>query len=318
MKRTFVKMGLEEKDLHPSLNPLCGFGGWRLDALGKMELDICFRQGRNARVESITFDVVDYNYPYNAILGRATLNAFEAVVHSAYLAMKIPSCYEVITVFGNQDDARRTEGGWRPGDVQVNAIEEENDVEAQQLQAKGHKSQAEKEKAKAGKYTKCVPLDVNVPEQTLLIGAHLSQQEEERLMQCLRANRDVFAWSDRDLGGIRWNIIEHSLNVNPTVEPKKRNLRNYSEDRAEGARSEVNRLLEEGVIRPIVYPEWVTNVVMVKKPSGKWRMCIDFTDLNKACPKDEFPLLRIDVLVDAAASAEMMSLLDGYSGYHQI
>ena len=87
-----------------------------------------------------------------------------------------------------------------------------------------------------------------------------------------------------------------------------------SDERAEGARFEVNRLLEAGVIRPVEYPEWLANVVMVKKPSGKWRICIDFTNLNKACPKDEFPLPRIDNLVDVAANSEMMSLLDGYSG----
>jgi len=91
-----------------------------------------------------------------------------------------------------------------------------------------------------------------------------------------------------------------------------------SEDRAEGAKAEVTRLLQAGVIREIDYPEWLANVVMVKKHNGKWRMCIDFTDLNKACPKDEFPLPRIHTLVDAAAGSEMMSLLDCYSGYHQI
>jgi len=91
-----------------------------------------------------------------------------------------------------------------------------------------------------------------------------------------------------------------------------------SEDRAEGAKAEVTRLLQAGVIREIDYPEWLANVVMVKKHNKKWRMCIDFTDLNKACPKDEFPLPRIDTLVDAAAGSEMMSLLDCYSGYHQI
>jgi hypothetical protein len=63
-----------------------------------------------------------------------------------------------------------------------------------------------------------------------------------------------------------------------------------SDDKAEGARNKVKRLLSAGVIREVTYPEWLTNTVMVKKANGKWRMCIDFIDLNKACPKDEFPL----------------------------
>jgi hypothetical protein len=91
-----------------------------------------------------------------------------------------------------------------------------------------------------------------------------------------------------------------------------------SDDEAKGARNEVKRLLSSSVIREVTYPEWLANTVMVKKANGKWRMCIDFTDLNKACLKDEFQLPRIDSLVDAAASSELMSLLDCYSGYHQI
>jgi hypothetical protein len=91
-----------------------------------------------------------------------------------------------------------------------------------------------------------------------------------------------------------------------------------SKDKGEGARNEVKRLLSAGVIREVTYPEWLANTVMVKKANEKWRMCIDFTDLNKACPKDEFPLPRIDSLVDVGASLELMSLLDCYSGYHQI
>jgi ribonuclease HI len=91
-----------------------------------------------------------------------------------------------------------------------------------------------------------------------------------------------------------------------------------SDDKAEGARNEVKRLLSAEVIREVKYLVWLANTVMVKKANGKWIMCIDFTDLNKACPKDEFPLPRIDSLVDATASLELMSLLDCYSGYHQI
>jgi ribonuclease HI len=76
--------------------------------------------------------------------------------------------------------------------------------------------------------------------------------------------------------------------------------------------------LEANFIEPIAYPTWLANVVMVQKKSGKWRMCIDFTSLNKACPKDNFPLPRIDKIVDSTAGCEVMSLLDCFSGYHQI
>jgi hypothetical protein len=88
------------------------------------------------------------------------------------------------------------------------------------------------------------------------------------------------------------------------------------EDKVEGAKAEVKRLLNAEVIREVAYPEWLANKVMVKKSNGKWRMCIDFIDFNKACLKDEFPLPRIDSLVDTAATSELMSLLDCYSGYH--
>jgi hypothetical protein len=91
-----------------------------------------------------------------------------------------------------------------------------------------------------------------------------------------------------------------------------------SDDKDEGAQNKVKRLLSAGVIREVTYLEWLANTVMVKKANGKWRMCIDFTDLNKACPNDEFPLPRIDSLVNAVATSELMSLLDYYSGYHQI
>jgi hypothetical protein len=90
------------------------------------------------------------------------------------------------------------------------------------------------------------------------------------------------------------------------------------EDKAKGAKLEVKRLLSTRVIREVAYLEWLANTVMVKKSNGKWRMCIDFTDFNKACPKDEFPPPRIDSLVDAAATSKIMNLLNCYSEYHQI
>jgi hypothetical protein len=91
-----------------------------------------------------------------------------------------------------------------------------------------------------------------------------------------------------------------------------------SDEKIEAAKAEVHRLLEAKFIEPVAYPTWLANVVMVQKKSGKWRMCIDFTSLNKASPKDNFPLPRINKIVDSAAGCEVMSLLDCFSGYHQI
>ena len=80
----------------------------------------------------------------------------------------------------------------------------------------------------------------------------------------------------------------------------------------------VEKLLEAGFIRKVFYPDWLANVVMVKKNNGKWRMCIDFTNLNKAYLKDSFPLPRIDRLGDSIASHKLLSFIDAFSGYNQI
>jgi hypothetical protein len=151
----------------------------------------------------------------------------------------------------------------------------------------------------------------DIAEQRVLLGSQLSDEQEKTLLRFLFNNKD-------DLYGVNRDVIEHSLNVDPSFRPRKQRLRNMSEDKAKGSRNKVKRLLSASVIREVKYPEWLANTIMVKKANGKWRMCIDFTDLNKACPKDEFPLPRIDSLVDATTSSELMSLLDCYLGYHQI
>ena len=81
---------------------------------------------------------------------------------------------------------------------------------------------------------------------------------------------------------------------------------------------EIRKLLEADFIREVYYPNWLANVVMVKKANEKWRMCINFTDLNRACPKDNYPLPRIDTLVDSTARHELLSFMDTFSGYNQI
>jgi hypothetical protein len=128
----------------------------------------------------------------------------------------------------------------------------------------------------------------------------------------------MFAWSTSDLVGVNRDVIEHQLQVRTNTKPKKQKLRKMADEKIEAAKAEVQRLLDAGFIREVTYPEWLSNVVMVKKKNGKWRMCIDFTDLNKCCPKDDFPLTRIDQIVNSAAASEVMALLDYFSAYHQI
>jgi hypothetical protein len=175
-----------------------------------------------------------------------------------------------------------------------------------------------RDKAALADQPKSMLLCEDIAEHKVLFGSQLSEEQEKALLKFLFNKKDVFAWSADDLCGVNKDVIEHSLNVDPTVRPRKLKLRKMLDDKAEGARNKVKRLLNAGVIREVTYPEWLANIVMVKKANGKWRMCIDFTDLNKVCPKDEFPLPRIDSLIDATTTLELMSLLDCYSGYHQI
>ena len=120
------------------------------------------------------------------------------------------------------------------------------------------------------------------------------------------------------MGGIDPAITTHRLNVSPSFKPVKQKRRSFAPERQKAINEEVGKLLQARAIREVEYPEWLANVVLVKKANGKWRLCIDFTDVNRACPKDSFPLPRIDLIVDATAGHELLSFMDAFSGYNQI
>ena len=120
------------------------------------------------------------------------------------------------------------------------------------------------------------------------------------------------------MGGIDPIIITHRLNVSPSFKPVKQKRRSFAPERQKAINEEVGKLLQAGAIREVEYPEWLANIVLVKKANGKWRLCIDFTDVNRACPKDSFPLPRIDLIVDAIVGHELLSFMDAFSYYNQI
>ena len=110
----------------------------------------------------------------------------------------------------------------------------------------------------------------------------------------------------------------HKLQVDPLHQPVRQKRRKFAPERDAIINDEVKCLLGAGFICEVQYPKWLANAVVVKKKNGKWRVCRDFTDLNKSCPKDPFHLPHIDKLVDATAGHQLISYIDAFSGYNQI
>jgi hypothetical protein len=221
---------------------------------------MAFGQDATMGTEVITFDVVDFVYPYNAIFGRNTINKFATVIHQGYLLMKIPIAAGVISVYGSQEEARRAEWNTSVHNRQVHVInedegseavaEEEQKVEAQMRQSmKG----AEAECMKAVGDTMTVPLCADVPSRTVVIGTEVSTEEEDKLLQFLRHNQDVFAWSKSDLTGVHRSVIVHALNTDPKVKLKLQTQWPMLGDRVKSAEAEVQKLLDARIIREVCW-----------------------------------------------------------------
>ena len=197
--------------IHDATHPLYGFGGRQIAALGKITMPVTFGFVHNTRTKQIVFDIVDMEYPYNAIIGRGTLNIFEAILHPAYLCMKIPSDQGPIAIHGSQEAARKAEGNW----TDSKAIHNIDGVEACE------QYKYRREKAASADQPKPMLLCEDIAEQKVLLGSQLSEEQEKTLIMFLFNNKDVFAWSANDLCGVNRDVIEHSLNVDPSFRPRK-------------------------------------------------------------------------------------------------
>jgi len=156
------------------------------------------------------------------------------------------------------------------------------------------------------------------PSRTVGIGSELEGEIKEELITFLKSRTSTFAWSTKDMTGIPLEVTCHEFNTDPTFKPVCQKRRRMGTDRAMAVQYEVERLLKAGLIKEVQYPEWLANPVEVKKKNGKWRVCVDYTDLNRACPKDSYPLPHIDRLVKATVDNELLSFMDAFSGYNQI
>src|ERR1044072_2812363 len=152
----------------------------------------------------------------------------------------------------------------------------------------------------------------------LTISSTLDADQEKMLLELLAKNLDLFAWTIGNVPGIDPDFICHRLALDKGVRAVSQVRRKLNNEKSTAMEGEVAKLLAAKFIRLIPYPTWLANPVMVKKSNDKWRMCVDYTNLNKYCPKDPYPLPSIDKLVDGASGKGFLSLMDAYSGYNQI
>ena len=118
--------------------------------------------------------------------------------------------------------------------------------------------------------------------------------------------------------GIPREVTEHALKIRPSSKPVKQRLCLFDKEKRRAIDEEIAKLLVAGFIKEAYHSEWLANPVLVRKESGKWRMCVDYMGLNKACPKDPFPLPHIDQVVDSTSGCETLCFLNAYFEYHQI
>ncbi|GJR76187.1 reverse transcriptase domain-containing protein [Tanacetum coccineum] len=136
-------------------------------------------------------------------------------------------------------------------------------------------------------------------EETVMIGSTLIEEARNKLCDMLQRNLDIFAWKLADMTGVPRHISEHRLNVRKGCSLVRKKKRGQAADRNQAIQEEVGKLVEAGIMREVHYHDWLSNPVMVKKHDDSWRMCVDFKDLNKACPKDGYPLPEIDWKVES-------------------
>jgi hypothetical protein len=154
--------------------------------------------------------------------------------------------------------------------------------------------------------------------ENVFVGADCSPEEIQIYTDLFKEFRDVFAWSYEEMPGIDPKIVEHEITTYPDAKPVRQKLRPVNPRKAAAIKSEVEKLLKAGFIYPIHLTQWVSNPVPVDKKQGTIRVCTDFRDLNKACPKDNYPTPFIDQIIDECTGCEAFSFMDGFSSYNQI
>ena len=276
----FDKMDIRREKLELVNTHLREFSGEKVLPLGSIQLVLTLGESPCQATTTARFLIVDAPSAYNMLLGRPSLNAIKSIPSAYHMMIKFPTIHGVGMVRGDQWVARECYTTSMKQKAVDNVNVDELDMRDEVLTRPEPSEELEP-----------VSLDDD-QEHLAYIGSKLAEDLKSLLTQFLRQNRDVFAWKQVDMGGIDPTVITHRLNTSPSFKPVKQKRRSFAPERQKAINEEVGKLLQAGAIREVEYPEWLANVVLVKKANGKWRLCIDFTDINKACLKETSPCQR--------------------------
>ncbi|GJU40270.1 reverse transcriptase domain-containing protein [Tanacetum coccineum] len=277
----------------PATTLLIGFSGKIKWPLGQITLLVKIRDDEHSTSAWMDFMVVRSTSPHNGIIGRPGLRKIQAVPSTAHRMMKFPVMGGILTLKGSKIIPVECAmvSGPEEQPILVNKVKEERVK---------------------------VAINPEHPEQTVMIGSDLTEKTRSKLCNLLQRSLDIFAWTPTDMTGILRQIVEHRLNVRKGCQSVRQKKRGQAAKKNVAINDEVSKLVIAGIMREVHYHDWLSNPVMVKKSDNSWRMCVDFKDLNKACPKDGYPLPEIDWKVESLCGFPFKCFLDAYKGYHQI
>ncbi|XP_022856148.1 uncharacterized protein LOC111377303 [Olea europaea var. sylvestris] len=313
-----------DHELTSTTTHLYGFTGDNITPRGKITLAVEMGESPQTTMNFMKLLVVDNRSAYHGVLGRPALKELGAITSIHHLCKKFPMENGVATVRSDQRGSREcylnSIRKAEPQDIHVIIVDKVMiDVPGDApVDPKDVEMIDAPPKPELLVIDEIDPLIIEHEPQASPVSKGLSNTSKEKLKDFLSRNLDIFAWRHEGLVGIDPKVSCHHLKIDPKIASHRQKGRALNPERYETLKEEVRKLIKNGFIREATYPMWVSNLVLVKKHSGKWKVCIDFTNLNRACPKDSFPLPSIDQLVDSIAGHELLSFMDVYSGYNQI
>ncbi|GJZ28943.1 reverse transcriptase domain-containing protein [Tanacetum coccineum] len=266
----FIKLRKEIRDqMVPATTHLIGFSGETIWPLGQIALLVKIGDKIHSTSAWMNFMIIRSPSQHNAIIGRQGIRKIRVVPSTAHGMLKFPVEDDTVTLQSSRVIPMECAMISGPS-IQPPAI---NQVLEEKIN---------------------IAIHPEYPEQTVAIGLTLTEKGRKELCSLLKQNLDIFAWKPADMTGVPRSIAEHRLNIWEECSPVRQKKRGQARERNKAIQEEVEKLVDAGIMKEVHYHSWLSNSVMVKKHDGTWRMCVDFKDLNKACPKDCYQLPEID------------------------